>query len=132
MLGDILREKIIESFSLHLTLCINGAKPKNLHPVRAKSNDLLSSPDDIKDRQVNMHFDELLNQPTNVDFDILDKAELQQIIEEFDNLIGMEELYTALKNTTLKKSPGPNSILLVPWNQGRIWRMNDNSKCIAI
>ena len=50
MLGDILREKIIESFSLHLTLCINGDKPKNSHPVRAKSNDLLSSPDDIKDR----------------------------------------------------------------------------------
>ena len=61
-----------------------------------------------------MHFDELLNQPTNVDFDILDEVELQPIIEEFDNLIGMEELSTALKNTTLKKSPGPNSILLVP------------------
>lgn len=29
---------------------VNGLKPKNLHPVRTKSGELLSSPDDIKER----------------------------------------------------------------------------------
>ncbi len=57
------------------------------------------------------HFDELLNRPTVVDFDILDDIERLSIMNHFDNLITMEELNTALKNIKLKKSPGPDGLL---------------------
>ena len=53
---------------------VYGPKPRNHHSVRAKNDDLLSSPEDIKKRWVE-HFEELLNQPTDADWSILDKLE---------------------------------------------------------
>ena len=80
---------------------------KNLHPVRNKRGELLSAPDEIKDRWVE-HFNELHNQPTTLDFDIFHGLVQLPVMEHFDTLITMEELNTALKNTKLKKSPGPD------------------------
>ena len=57
------------------------------------------------------HFEELLNQPTDVDWSILDELEQRPIIEEFDEPIKLEEVTTTIKNTKLKKSPGPDDIL---------------------
>lgn len=58
-----------------------------------------------------MHFDELLNQPTAVDWDILDEVKQHPTIEEFDELITIEELNTAVKNIKLRKNPGPDGII---------------------
>ena len=82
---------------------------QNLHSVRAKNGGLLSSPEDIKERWVE-HFEELLNQPTDVDWSILDKLEQRPIII-IDEPIKQGEVTTAIKNTKLKKSPGPDCIL---------------------
>ena len=88
---------------LYKTLnAVYGHKPKALHPVRDKRGELLSAPDQIKDGWVE-HFNELLNRPTVVDFDILDDIEKLPIMEHFDNLITMEELNTAIKNKNKTK-----------------------------
>ena len=89
---------------------VYGPKSKNVHPVKSKQGELLSAPEDIKDRWVE-HFDELLNQPTNVDWEILNEIDQLPTIDEFDNPVTMEELETALKNTKLRKSPGPDGII---------------------
>ena len=39
---------------------VYGPEPGNVHPVNSKSGELLSAPEDIRDRWVE-HFDELLN-----------------------------------------------------------------------
>ena len=81
-----------------------GPKTKNSHPVKSKDGVLLTSPQDIQDRWVE-HFSELLNQPTDVDMNILDDIEQQPIIDSLNDPITEEELVTALKNTKLGKSP---------------------------
>ncbi|XP_071484609.1 uncharacterized protein [Diadema antillarum] len=86
----------------------------NVHPVKSKQGELLSAPEDIKDRWVE-HFDELLNQPTNVDWEILNEVDQLPTIDEFDDPISMDELETALKNTKLRKSPGPDGRGHSPW-----------------
>lgn len=59
------------------------------------------------------HFTDRLNQPTEVDPSILEDVEPHPIIEPLDDPITEEEIDTALKNTKLGKSPGPDGILLV-------------------
>ena len=103
------KEKNLREFYVTIN-AVYGPKPRNLHSVRAKNGGLLSSPEDIKERWVE-HFEEFLNQPTDVDWSILDKLEQRPIIEEFDEPIKMEEVTIAIKNTKLKKSPGPDGIL---------------------
>ena len=50
---------------LYATLnAVYGPKPRNVHPVKSKSGELLSAPEDIKERWVE-HFDELLNTHTH-------------------------------------------------------------------
>ena len=80
---------------------------KNSHPVKSKDGVLLTSPQDIQDRWVE-HFSELLNQPTDVNMNILDDIEQQTIIDSLNDPITEEELVTALKITKLgKKSRTP-------------------------
>ena len=89
---------------LYATLnAVYGPKPRNVHPVKSKSGELLSAPEDIKDRWVE-HFDELLNTPTNADLrEILDEIDQHPIIEECDDPVTIAELDTALKNTKLRR-----------------------------
>ncbi|XP_068752697.1 uncharacterized protein [Montipora capricornis] len=89
---------------------IYGSKPRNLHPVKSKSGALLSSAEDIKKRWVE-HFNELLNQPTNADWDILGEIKIHPTLEELDAPITMAEVETAINNTKFRKSPGPGGIL---------------------
>ena len=95
-------------------LCNNHCclRPKTKKPPLRESYSgfLLSSPQDIKHRWVE-HFEELLHQPTDVDWSLLDELEQCPIIEEFDEPIKLEEVTTAIKNTKLKKSPGPDGML---------------------
>lgn len=86
---------------------VYGHKCKNLHPVRTKSGVLLSSSEDIRDRWVE-HFSELLNLPTDVEWDITDEIEEYPIMEELEP-VAMTEVETAINNTRHKKSPGPDS-----------------------
>ena len=53
----------------------------NLHPVRSKTGALLSSTEDIMKRWVE-HFNEILNQPTNADWDILGEIKIHPTLEE--------------------------------------------------
>ena len=89
---------------------VYGPKTKNSHPVKSKDGVLLTSPQDIQDRWVE-HFSELLYQPTDVDMNILDDIGQQPIIDSLNDPITEEELLTALKNTKLGKSPGPDGVL---------------------
>ena len=89
---------------------VYGPRTKRLHPVRSKNGELLTMPDAIKSRWVE-HFNELLNQPTNVDFDILNDLEQQPLIMDLERRITSEELNASLRNTKLRKSPGPDGIL---------------------
>ena len=57
------------------------------------------------------HFSELLNQPTDVDESLIDKIEQLPIEESLDLPITEAELDTALNNTKLGKSPGPDGVL---------------------
>ena len=53
-----------------------------------------------------------ISQTTDVDWSILDELEKRPIIEEFDDEpIKLEEVTIAIKNTKLKKSPGPDDTL---------------------
>ena len=103
------REKNHREFYATLN-AIYGPKPRNLHPVRSKCGALLSSAEDIKKRWVE-HFNELLNQPTNADWDNLGEIKIHPTIEELDAAITMAEVETAINNTKLRKSPGPDGIL---------------------
>ena len=89
---------------------IYGPRSKTTHPVRSKDGAPLTSSPDIKDRWVE-HFSELLNQPTNVDANLIDNIEQLQIDDSLDLAITEEELDTALKSTKLGKSPGPDGVL---------------------
>ena len=103
------REKNHREFYAILN-AIYGPKPRNLHPVRSKSGALLSSAEDIKKRWVE-HFNELLNQPTNADRDILGEIKMHPTLEELDAPITMAEVETAINNTNRRKSPEPDGIL---------------------
>lgn len=89
---------------------MQGPKSQIIHPLRTKSGELLSSPDDITEKWIE-HFNELLNQPAYVDCDILDEVEEHPSIEEFNEPITMEEVDIAIKNTKLRKSPGPDGLI---------------------
>jgi len=67
--------------------------------VRSKGGALLSSAEDIKKRWVE-HFNELLNQLTNDDWDILGGIKIHPTLKELDApIITMAEVGTAFKNT---------------------------------
>lgn len=72
---------------------------------------LLSSTHDTKNRWVE-HFSELLNQPTSVNWCVLNYIENNLTIEELDDPITTEEVEEAINNTKLKKSPGRDDISL--------------------
>ena len=103
------REKNHREFYAILN-AIYGPKPRNIHPVRSKSGALLSSAEDIKKRWVE-NFNELLNQPTIADWDILGEIKIHPTLEELDTSIIMAEVETAINYTKLRKSPGPDGIL---------------------
>eukprot|EP00795_Rhopilema_esculentum_P010044 gene10044-biopygen12706 len=89
---------------------VYGPRSKSTHPIRSKDGDLLTSSTDIKKRWVE-HFDELLNQPTDDDDSLIDEIEQLPIDNSLDLPLTEEELDTALKNTKLGKSPGPDGVL---------------------
>lgn len=89
---------------------VYGPRSKSIHPVKSKGGAILSSSDDIKDRWVE-HFEELLNQPSNIDWSIIEEFEQRPIVEDLDNKISLEETNVAIKNTKLKKSSGPDGII---------------------
>ena len=89
---------------------VYGPRSKISHPVRSKDGELLTTPDNIKDRWVE-HFSHLLNQPSDVNFSITDYIEQHTIIGSMDSPIEMQELDKALSNTKLGKSPGPDGII---------------------
>lgn len=89
---------------------VYGPRNKTNHPIRSKNGTLLTSTPDIKERWVE-HFSELLNQPTDVDESLIDNIEQLPIEESLDLPITEDELDTALKNTKLGKSPGPDGVL---------------------
>jgi len=70
--------------------------------VKSKSGALLSSAEDIKKRWVE-HFNELLNQPTNDDWDILGETKIHLTLKELDAPITMAEVGTAFNGTKLRK-----------------------------
>ena len=90
------REKNHREFYAILN-AIYGPQPRNLHPVRPKSGALLSSAEDIKKRWVE-HFNELLNQLTNDDWDILGGIKIYPTLKELDAPITMAEVGTAFNN----------------------------------
>ena len=89
---------------------IYGPRSKTTHPVRSKEGVLLTSSPDIKDRWIE-HFSDLLNQPTDVDETLIKDIEQLPIDHSIDLPITEHELDTAIKNTKLGKSPGPDGII---------------------
>lgn len=89
---------------------IYGPSSKSSHPIRDKGGNLLTTQEDIKERWVE-HFSELLNMTTDIDETVLDELSELPINESLDQPITEKEIDTALKNTKLGKSPGPDGIL---------------------
>ena len=87
---------------------VYGPKSKNTHQVRSKNGQLLTTPDEIKERWVE-HFSDLLNSET--DESVLDELDQLPVKEELDRPITESELERALNNTKLGKSPEPDGIL---------------------
>ncbi|KXJ30103.1 hypothetical protein AC249_AIPGENE13052 [Exaiptasia diaphana] len=86
---------------------IYGPKSKSSYPVSSKDGALLTSSEEIKDRWVEL-FSELLNQPAEVDENILEDIEQFPIDESLDAPITEAELDKALDNTKTGKSAGPD------------------------
>lgn len=78
--------------------------------MKSKDGELLTASDKIKDRWVE-HFNDLLNQPSDVDLSIVDNIDQLPVIESTSRPIEEQELDQALSNTRLGKSPGPGGIL---------------------
>ena len=57
------------------------------------------------------HFNELLDEPTNADWDILGQIKIHPVHEELDAPVTMAEVVTAINNARLRKGPGPDRIL---------------------
>ena len=89
---------------------VYGPKSKNTHQVRSKNGQLLTAPDEIKERWVE-HFSDLLNINSETDESVLDELEQLPVKEELDHPITESELEKALSNTKCGKSPGPDGIL---------------------
>ena len=89
---------------------VHGPKSKNTHQVRSKNGQLLTAPDEIKERWVE-HLSDLLNINSETDESVLDELEQLPVKEELDHPITESELEKALNNTKLGKSPGPDGIL---------------------
>ena len=89
---------------------VYGPKSKNTHYVRSKNGQLLTTPDEIKERWVE-HFSDLLNINSETDESVLDELDQLPVKEELDHPITESELEKALNNTKLGKSPGPEVIL---------------------
>ena len=78
--------------------------------MRSKDGELLTTPEDVKDRWLE-HFSGLLNQPSDVNFSLTDYIEQHTIIGSMNSPIEQQELDKALTNTKLGKIPGPDGIL---------------------
>ena len=89
---------------------VYGPRSRSSHPMKSKDGELLTASDKIKDRWVE-HFNDLLNQPTDVDLSIVDNIDQLPVIESTSHPIEEQELDQALSNTRLGKSPGPGGIL---------------------
>ena len=89
---------------------VYGPKSKNTHHVRSKNGQLLTTPDEIKERWVE-HFSDLLNINSETDESVLDELDQLPVKEELDHPITESELEKALNNTKLGKNPGPDGIL---------------------
>lgn len=89
---------------------VYGPRSNSTHSIRFKDGDFLTSSTDIKKRWVE-HFDELLNQPTDVGNSLIDKIEQLPIDNSLDLPLTEEELDTALKNTKLGKCNGHDGVL---------------------
>lgn len=89
---------------------IYGPRSKSSHPVKSKDGTLLVSPQDIKDRWVE-HFRDLLNQPTEVEPNILELVLQFPVDDSLDLPITAAEVDEAVKNTKTGKSPGPDGVL---------------------
>ena len=89
---------------------VYGPRSRTSHPVKSKDGELLTAPDMIKDRWVE-HFSDLLNQPTDADLTITDGINQLPVIESMSRPIEEQELDQALRNTRIRKSPGPDGIL---------------------
>ena len=59
------------------------------------------------------HFSELLNPESEIDQNVLNEIQQLPIDDSLDLPITHEEVEKALKNTRLKKSPGPDGILVI-------------------
>lgn len=100
-----------KSRGVYVTInAVYGPKPRNLHSVRAKNGVLLSSPEDIKERWVE-HFEELLNQPTDVDWSILDKLEQRPLLKSSMSQSNWKRSLLLSKTPSLRRVPGPDGIL---------------------
>ena len=80
---------------------VYGPRSKPTHQVRSSEGELLTTPQENKDRWVE-HFSDLLNISTETD---------ESVLNELEQLPVKEELDKALKATKLGKSPGPDGIL---------------------
>ena len=89
---------------------VYGPRARISHQIRSIERNLLSSTEDTKKRWVE-HFKNLLNQPSHYHQDIVNDIAQLPTVDNLDSPIMMDELDTALNNTKLGKSPGPNEIL---------------------
>ena len=78
--------------------------------IREANGQLLTTPDEIKERWVE-HFSDLLDINSETDESVLDELDQLPVKEELDRPITESELEKALNNTKLGKSPGPDGIL---------------------
>lgn len=119
--GRYSKEKNHREFYATLN-ALYGPRPRSSHPVKSKDGELLRALDKIKDRWVE-HFNELLNQPADVDLSIVDDIDKLPVIKSVNHPIGEQELDQALSNTRLGKSPGPDGILpeILVHGEHRLW-----------
>ena len=89
---------------------VYGPRSRSSHPVKCKDGELLTAPDKIKDRWVEP-FNDLLNQPTDVDLSTVDDIDQLPVIKSMNHPIEEQELDLALSNTRLRKSPATDGIL---------------------
>lgn len=89
---------------------VYGPKSIPTHQIRSKNGQLLITQKHIKERWIE-HFSELLNLRSDIDQNVLNEIQQVPINNSLDSPITREEVDKALKNTKLRKSPGPDGIL---------------------
>ena len=93
--------------SYYATLnAVYGPRSRSYHPVISKDGELLTPTDKIKDTWVE-HFNDLLNQPTDVSLTVADDIDHLPVIESMNHPIEEQELDQALNMIRFGKKPGP-------------------------